>query len=95
MIFIRSRRQRRHDRRVYTAGLFREQRLKSEVLQSLVGVVVQEVLHILSEPQSIIELLSLGAGKGYEIEISATGDDAEAAVQALIDLVNNRFGEEC
>ncbi|MAF58167.1 HPr family phosphocarrier protein [Ponticaulis sp.] len=48
-----------------------------------------------ADGKSIIELLSLGAGKGYEIEISATGEDAEAAVQALIDLVNNRFGEEC
>lgn len=47
-----------------------------------------------ADGKSIIELLSLGAGQGYEIEISATGDDAELAVQALIDLVNNRFGEE-
>ncbi|MAI89843.1 HPr family phosphocarrier protein [Ponticaulis sp.] len=46
-----------------------------------------------ADGKSIIELLSLGAGIGCEIEITADGVDAEPAVTALMDLVNNRFGE--
>ncbi len=43
---------------------------------------------------SIMELLMLGSACGEKITISATGQDAEAALKALIDLVENRFGEE-
>lgn len=46
-----------------------------------------------ADGKSIIELLSLGAGIGCEIEITADGADAEPAVTALMELVNNRFGE--
>ena len=42
---------------------------------------------------SIMGLMMLGAAKGDEIEISADGDDAFAAVEALSALVGNRFGE--
>jgi len=42
---------------------------------------------------SIMGLMMLGAAKGDEIEISAGGDDAFAAVEALSALVANRFGE--
>jgi len=44
--------------------------------------------------KSIMGLLMLGAPLGETILISANGADAEAAVQALVDLVNNKFGEE-
>ncbi|WP_448664286.1 HPr family phosphocarrier protein [Sphingomonas sp. CJ20] len=43
---------------------------------------------------SILDLMMLGAAKGDSITISAEGDDAEAAVQALAELVEARFGEE-
>lgn len=43
---------------------------------------------------SILDLMMLGAAKGDSITISAEGDGAEAAVQALADLVEARFGEE-
>lgn len=42
---------------------------------------------------SIIELLSLGAGIGCDIEIEANGEDAEDALAALVALVEDRFGE--
>ncbi len=42
---------------------------------------------------SIMGLMMLGAAKGDEIEISADGDEAFAAVEALSALVSNRFGE--
>lgn len=43
---------------------------------------------------SIMGLMMLGAAMGDEITISAHGDDAEAAVTALVDLVEARFGED-
>ncbi|MHA6720465.1 HPr family phosphocarrier protein [Sphingomonas sp. RS6] len=43
---------------------------------------------------SILDLMMLGAAKGDSITISAEGDGAEAAVEALVALVEARFGEE-
>ena len=43
---------------------------------------------------SIMGLMMLGAAKGDSIEISASGDGAEAAVEALTALVEARFHEE-
>lgn len=44
--------------------------------------------------KSIMGLLMLGAPLGETILISAEGADAESAVQALVELINNKFGEE-
>ena len=46
------------------------------------------------DAQSIMGLMMLGAGAGSEIDISAEGPDAGDAVQALADLVADRFNEE-
>jgi phosphocarrier protein HPr len=43
---------------------------------------------------SIMGLMMLAAGPGITITIQATGNDAEAAVNALCELVASRFGEE-
>jgi phosphocarrier protein len=43
---------------------------------------------------SIMGLMMLAAAPGTTITISATGTDAEAAVEALCALVASRFGEE-
>jgi phosphocarrier protein len=42
---------------------------------------------------SIMGLMTLGAGVGSEILISAEGPQAEEAVHALVRLVEERFGE--
>lgn len=42
---------------------------------------------------SIMGLMMLGAALGDDITITATGDNAESAVQALVDLVEARFHE--
>ena len=47
-----------------------------------------------ADGKSIMELLSLAASKGLQIEISAEGSDAQDAIMALTELVRNRFGEE-
>ena len=43
---------------------------------------------------SIMGLMMLGAAKGDSITISASGDGAEAAVGALCELVEAKFGED-
>ena len=43
---------------------------------------------------SIMGLMMLAAGPGVTITIEATGNEAEAAVDALSALVADRFGEE-
>ena len=42
---------------------------------------------------SIMGLMMLAAGPGVTITVSATGNDAAAAVNALCALVSSRFGE--
>ena len=45
--------------------------------------------------QSIMGLMMLAAGQGTTIDVSAEGREAEAAMEAIAELVANRFGEEC
>ena len=42
---------------------------------------------------SIMGILTLGAGNGSTILVAAMGDDAEQVVQALAELVADKFGE--
>lgn len=44
--------------------------------------------------KSIMGMMMLAAEQGAEIVITASGEDAEAAVDALTALVNGQFGEE-
>ena len=44
--------------------------------------------------KSIMTILVLGAKHGDTVKISCTGPDADAALQAISDLFNNKFGEE-
>jgi phosphocarrier protein len=44
--------------------------------------------------KSIMQMLLLAATQGTEIEIGAEGADADAAVAALVGLVESRFDEE-
>jgi len=46
------------------------------------------------DARSIMGLMMLAAGIGSSVEISAEGPEAEAALEALCDLVANRFDEE-
>ena len=43
---------------------------------------------------SIMGILTLGAGQGTTITVSALGPQAQEALDALADLVANRFGED-
>ena len=46
-----------------------------------------------ADAASSLELLTLGAGQGAEITVSASGADAERAVRTIRDLVVAGFGE--
>lgn len=43
---------------------------------------------------SIMGILTLGAGRGSTITVTASGPQAHEAIEALANLVANRFGEE-
>jgi phosphocarrier protein len=43
--------------------------------------------------KSIMGIMMLAAAKGVEIELCADGKDETNAVEALAELINNRFGE--
>jgi len=47
----------------------------------------------LADAKSILEVLTLGAGKGASIVIRAEGEDAAQALQALQELIAGNFGE--
>ncbi|MBU0479323.1 HPr family phosphocarrier protein [bacterium] len=44
--------------------------------------------------KSIMGIMTLAAGKGQKITITADGNDAEKAVKALEKLLKDKFGEE-
>ena len=46
-----------------------------------------------SNAKSILGVLTLGVMQDNEIEIQASGDDSEAAINALKKLVEDNFGE--
>ena len=47
-----------------------------------------------ADAKNILSVLALGAEKGDEIHLIAEGEDAEEAIKTLVDLINNKFGEE-
>lgn len=44
--------------------------------------------------KSILGVMMLAAAKGSEITVRCDGDDAEPALNALVDLIADRFGED-
>ena len=44
--------------------------------------------------KSIMGVLTLAAGKGARLQIKADGPDQEEALEAAIDLISDRFGED-
>ncbi len=44
--------------------------------------------------KSIMGVMMLAAAKGSTITLHADGDDAQRAIDALSELINNRFGED-
>ena len=47
----------------------------------------------ITNAKSIMGVMMLAASKGTELKLQAVGDDAEQAMEAVSNLINNRFGE--
>lgn len=45
------------------------------------------------DAKSIMAVMMLAAGRGTELQLRCDGEDEEQALQALVDLINGRFGE--
>lgn len=60
-------------------------RFKSDVVLECEGQTVNA--------KSIMGVLMLAAGKGMKVKIRCTGDDADACLNELRELIANRFGE--
>jgi len=44
--------------------------------------------------KSIMGVMMLAAGQGKRLILETSGSDEEAAMNAIVDLIENRFGEE-
>lgn len=44
--------------------------------------------------KSIMGVMMLAAAQGYTIELIVSGSDEEQALDALLELINSRFGED-
>jgi len=44
--------------------------------------------------KSIMGLMMLAAAKGAELELCTEGSDEQRALEALLELIHNRFGED-
>ena len=47
-----------------------------------------------ADGKSVMQMIILAATEGTQMRIEADGDDADAAVKALVELFESKFGEE-
>lgn len=55
------------------------------------------ILHFKSrdiDAKSILAVMTMGATLGCEMELIVNGPDEERAIQTIVDLFNNKFGEK-
>jgi phosphocarrier protein HPr len=45
------------------------------------------------DAKSIMGVITLGASKGTTLELRVSGNDEQAAQAAIVELINNKFGE--
>ncbi|MPL99020.1 hypothetical protein SDC9_45233 [bioreactor metagenome] len=74
VILVGVRAQRGKDRRVHPAQLVGEEVLETEVLQRLVGVVMQEGLDVFGQPERVIERLGIAALDRIKVEDQREGE---------------------
>lgn len=65
-----------------------------KALDGVNAVVEVERLGQTVDGNSIMGLMMLAASKGSTIKVSASGAEAEIAIDNLTNLINNKFGEE-
>jgi len=50
-------------------------------------------LESLIDGKSIMAVMMLAAGKGTEVHLQTEGEEEQAALDAIVELINNRFDE--
>ena len=65
-----------------------------KAIDGLDAVIEVERLGQIVDGCSIMGLMMLAASKGTSIKISASGKDAQKAINNLTNLITNKFGEE-
>ncbi len=50
--------------------------------------------YVMADGKSIMQMMTLAAVEGTRLRITAVGDDADEAVQKLVELIESKFGEE-
>lgn len=63
----------------------------AEQFESTISV-SKDAIHI--NAKSIMQVMMLAANQGSSVTIEAEGSDAEAAIDALAQLINDKFGED-
>lgn len=46
------------------------------------------------DAKSVMSLMLLAASQGSELQLEANGNDEREAIQGIVDLIDNRFGED-
>ena len=46
------------------------------------------------DAKSVMSLMLLAANKGCQLQLEVSGEDQEEAMQAIVELINNRFNED-
>lgn len=65
-----------------------------QVAQEFSGQITLRLGDKTANAKSIMSVLMLQASKGTEIELETEGPEAEAAADAISDLIADRFGED-
>ncbi|MBI1238247.1 MAG: HPr family phosphocarrier protein [Alphaproteobacteria bacterium] len=71
-------------------------RASAKFVRALTGIEAQVLVEkdgVSVSARSIMGLLTLGAAQGTEIEVSASGPDAEKAMEAIASLIERHFDE--
>lgn len=55
--------------------------------------ITYEAKGITADGKNILPIINLGLSCGTKVRITAEGDDEQEAIEALSELINNRFGE--
>ena len=66
----------------------------ANAFQSQVTVFKDEPESIEVDGKSVMQMITLEATQGTRLRVQADGEDAEAAVRQLVELFENKFGEE-
>ena len=75
------------------AGLHARAASKLVELTSMFASKVQVGHDKMVDGKSILSLMMLAAAQGTELTIEASGPDEEKALEAIVALIKNRFGE--